>query len=94
MAKAPVGDGAEAASAGVLGLAVVLQVHSHVRASDVHVAHADAAAVEVAVLVEVHDRLGQDEGDIEAVSLGDGGHGGRLHGAEWSAGGGCGGWGV
>lgn len=90
LAEASVGDGAEAAGAGVLRFAVVLEVHADVRASDVHVADAHAAAVEVAVLEKVHDRLGEDERDVEAVRLGDGRHGGRLDGAERATGGGGG----
>lgn len=81
LAKASVGNGAEATSAGVLRFAVVLEVHAHVRSPDVHVANAHAAAVKVAVLEKVHDRLGKDERDVETVSLGDGRHGGRLDGA-------------
>lgn len=90
LAKASIGNGAKATSAGVLGFAVVLEVHAYVCSSDVHVADAHAATVKVAVFEEIHDRLGKYEGDIETVSLGDGGHSGRLNRAEWSAGRGSG----
>lgn len=94
LAEAAIGDSAEATSAGVLGLAVVPEVNANICSSYVHVTHANAAAVKVAVLEEVYYRFRENEGDIEAVCLGDRRDGGRLNGAEGSAGGGRGGRGV
>ena len=95
VAVTPVDHGAEAAAAGFLGLADrVAQVHAHISSFYVHVTYTDAAAVKVAVLEEVHDGLREDEGDVEAVGLRDGGDGGRLDWVERSARGGGGCWRV
>ena len=70
-AAPPVDDGAEAARTLVLQLRVrVGQVAADVGALDVHVAHADHTAVEVVVLVEVEDRVGQRHVHHQAVRLG------------------------
>lgn len=94
--EAPVDDGAEAARAGVRAgvlrvQAGVADVNGRVGASDVHVAHAHAAAVEVAVLEQVHGGVGEDECDVQAVGFGNRGRRGRFHGAERPEGGGSGG---
>lgn len=88
VAQLAVHDGAEAAGAAVLVLVGgVRDVEPYVRTLDVHVAGADAAAVEVAVLENVQHRVREDQGDVQAVRLRDGLHGGWLHGVERS---GCG----
>lgn len=85
VAIAPVDHRAETTAAGFLGLADgVAQVHAHVGSFNVHVTHTNAAAVEVAVFEEVHDGLGENEGDVEAVRFRNGRNRGRLNGIQRS----------
>lgn len=95
VAELAVHDGTEAAGATVLILVGgVGDVQPHVGALDVHVAGADAAAVEVPVLEDVEHGVGEDQGHIQAVRLRDGLHRARLHRVEWPRGGGRGGGGA
>lgn len=90
--KFSIHDSTETTGTPILGLLRwVGNVNSNISTFDVHIANANAAAVEVAVFEEVHDGLGEDEVDVQAVCLGDGRHRGRLHRVEGPAGGGRGG---
>lgn len=95
VAELAVHDGAEAAGAAVLILVGgVGDVQPHIGALDVHVAGADAAAVEVPVLEDVEHGVGEDQGHVQAVRLRDGLHRARLHRVERPRGGGRGGGGA
>lgn len=95
VAELAVHDGTEAACAAVLILVGgVRDVQPHVRALDVHVAGADAAAVEVPVLEDVEHGVREDQGHVQAVRLWDGLHRAWLHRVERPRGGGRGGGGA